>query len=341
MEYRSLGPSGLKVSSLCLGTMTFGEADENSFMHNVGCTEATSFSIMNRALDAGINFFDTADVYGQDGLTERVIGKWFKKDQKRNDVILATKCRFRMSQGPNGTGASRYRIMRTVEDSLRRLQTDRIDLYQIHMQDLDSPEEETLRALDDLVHQGKVLYIGCSNYTAYRLVESLFLSRAHSLHRYVSLQAQYNLVERGLEREHIPACEKFGLSLLPWSPLAGGFLSGKYKKDQARPKGSRLEQWGDRIIKMDTERNWRIMAALREVAHRIDASPAQVALSWLLQKPTVTSVIFGARTPAQLDDNLKAAELALDSEAHDKLDAASAFEVGYPYSFMKGIQGRW
>ena len=208
MQYRKLGRSGLEVSTLCLGTMTFGEADEKSFMHRVGCDEETAFAIMNRALDAGINFLDTADVYGQDGLTERVIGRWFARDGRRDEVVLATKFRFRMSDGPNGTGASRYRIVKMVENSLRRLGTDRIDLYQIHMQDLDTPEEETLRALDDLVRQGKVLYLGCSNYAAYRLVESLLLAEREHLHRFVSHQAQYSLVVRELEREHLPACER-------------------------------------------------------------------------------------------------------------------------------------
>ncbi len=341
MEYRNLGPSGLKVSTLCLGTMTFGEANENSFMHKVGCDEETSFQIMNKALDAGINFFDTADVYGQDGLTERVIGNWFEKDQRRDEVVLATKFRFTMGKGPNNSGASRYRIVKTVEDSLRRLKTDRIDLYQIHMQDITTPEEETLRALDDLIRQGKVLYIGASNYAAYRLVESLMTSSQSNLHRFVSLQAQYSLVVRDLEREHVPACTRHGLSILPWSPLAGGFLSGKYQKEQAPPEGSRLEKWKERFAGFDKSRNWRIMEAVNQVAKAVDASPAQVSLAWLLQKPTVASVIFGARSMAQLDDNLKAAELSLDAEHMSALDEASAFELGYPYDFMRRIQGRW
>ena len=275
--------------------MTFGEADDKSFMHQVGCDEATSFAIMNRALEAGINFFDTADVYGQDGLTEKVIGRWFAKEQRRDQVVLATKFRFRMKDGANGTGASRYRIMKTVEDSLRRLQTDRIDLYQIHMQDLTTPEEETLRALDDLVHQGKVLYLGCSNYAAYRMVESLFISERERLHRFVALQAQYSLVVRDLEREHVPACQKFGLSLLPWSPLAGGFLSGKYQKGQTPPEGARLDKWKDRFQRYDQPRNWKILDALLAVSKQLEATPSQVALAWLLHKPTVASVIFGAR----------------------------------------------
>ena len=210
MQYRQLGKSGVKVSSLCLGAMTFGEANAESFMHQVGCDEAVSFDILNAAVAAGINFIDTADVYGQEGLSERIIGRWFSKCHKRNDVVLATKFRFSMGSGPNASGASRYRIIRCVEDSLRRLQTDRIDLYQIHMQDIDTPEEETMRALDDLVRSGKVLYVGASNYAAYRLADSAWISRAHHLHHFVTLQAQYSLVVRELEREHIPACERFG-----------------------------------------------------------------------------------------------------------------------------------
>lgn len=227
MEYRSLGNSGLKVPVLCLGAMTFGEADEKSFMHKIGADEKTSFDIMSRALERGVSFIDTADVYGQDGLSERVVGKWMKQNATRDRVVLATKFRFRMGDGPNGTGASRYRIMRTVEESLRRLQTDRIDLYQIHMQDIETPEEETLRALDDLVRAGKVLYLGASNYAAYRLTDSMWIAKTEHLSRFVSLQMQYSLVVRDLEREHVPVCKQFGLGILPWSPLAGGFLSGQ------------------------------------------------------------------------------------------------------------------
>jgi len=341
MEYRRLGESGLKVSTLCLGTMTFGEADQSSFMHQVGCDEPTSFEIMDRALDAGINFFDTADVYGQDGLTEQVIGRWFEARGRRDEVVLASKFRFRMGEGPNGTGASRYRIVKTVEDSLRRLKTDHIDLYQIHMQDLDTPEEETLRALDDLVRAGKVLYIGASNYAAYRLVESQWISRTQHLERFVSLQAQYSLLVRELEREHVQACERYGMGMLPWSPLAGGFLSGKYKRDQAPPAGARLDKWEARREAYDTPKNWAILEALEAVAQELEASPAQVALAWLLRKPTVTSVIFGARTVAQLEDNLAAAALELPDAALARLDEVSALDSVYPYSMMERIQGSW
>jgi aryl-alcohol dehydrogenase-like predicted oxidoreductase len=194
MEYRNLGASGVKVSTLCLGAMTFGEADDRSMMHAVSADEATAHAILSRALEAGINFIDTADVYGQDGLSERVVGRWLAASRARDRVVLATKFRFRMVEGPNGTGASRLRIVRAVEESLRRLGTDRIDLYQVHMQDLDTPEEETVRALDDLVRAGKVLYLGASNYTAYRLVDSLWLARSSGRERYVALQAQYSLI---------------------------------------------------------------------------------------------------------------------------------------------------
>ena len=256
--------------------------------------------------------------------------------------MLATKFRFSMGEGPNGTGASRYRIVRTVEDSLRRLKTDRIDLYQIHMQDIDTPEEETLRALDDLVRAGKVLYLGCSNYAAYRLTDSQWISKTLGLQRFVALQTQYSLVVRDLEREHVPLCKKFGLGILPWSPLAAGFLSGKYKKDAPPPAGARLEKRKERLAGYDTPRNWRTLDGARRRSPRsVGTTVTAVALRWLLQKPAVTSVIFGARTLAQLDDNLKAAELKLSPEAMKRLDDASAFELGYPYDFMKRIQGRW
>src|SRR6185503_14462734 len=287
MKHKNLGASGVKVSTLCLGAMTFGEADEKSFMHKVGSDEATAHGVLDRALAAGINFIDTADVYGQDGLSERVLGNWIEARGNRNKIVLATKFRFTMGDGPNRSGASRYRIVRCCEESLRRLKTDRIDLYQIHMQDITVPEEETLRALDDLVRAGKVLYLGCSNYAAYRLTDSLWLSKSLGLERFVALQAQYSLVVRELEREHVPLCEKFGLGILPWSPLAGGFLSGKYKKDAPIPPGSRLEKFKDTFMRVDSPRNWKILEALEGVAREVGTSLTAVALRWLIQKPAV------------------------------------------------------
>jgi aryl-alcohol dehydrogenase-like predicted oxidoreductase len=341
MEYRNLGTSGLKVPVLCLGAMTFGEADEKSFMHDVGADEKTSFAIMSRALERGVNFIDTADVYGQDGLSERVVGAWMTDAKSRDRIVLATKFRFRMGEGPNSTGASRYRIVRTVEDSLRRLKTDRIDLYQIHMQDIDTPEEETLRALDDLVHAGKVLYLGASNYAAYRLTDSQWISKTEHLHRFVALQMQYSLMVRDLEREHVPLCSKHGLGILPWSPLAAGFLSGKYAKDQPPPAGVRLEKWKERFADYDTDRGWRTVDTLKAMAKEKSTTPSAIALAWLLAKPAVTSVIFGARSVQQLDDNLKAADVKLTAEDVKRLDDASGTKLPYPYDFLAQIQKRW
>jgi len=246
-----------------------------------------------------------------------------------------------MGDGPNKSGASRYRIVRCVEHSLKRLRTDRIDLYQIHMQDLDTPEEELLRALDDLVTQGKVLYTGCSNYAAYRLMDSLWLSRTKDFASFVTLQAQYSLVTRDLEREHVPLCQAQSLGILPWSPLASGFLTGKYRKNQPPPAGTRLEQWKERRAGFDNERNWRILDAVLAVAAELAASPASVSLAWVMKQPQVSSTIFGARTVAQLEENVKACEVSLSDEQLKRLDEASAFELGYPYGFMKSAQGRW
>ena len=341
MKYRNLGAAGVKVSSLCLGGMTFGEADEKSFMHKVGSDEATAHAVLDRALAAGINFIDTADVYGQDGLSERVLGNWLTARGTRDKIVLATKFRFTMGEGANRSGASRYRIIKCCDDSLRRLKTDRIDLYQIHMQDITVPEEETLRALDDLVSAGKVQYIGCSNYAAYRLMNSLWLSRTNSWTKFVTLQAQYSLVVRDLEREHVPLCRTEGLGILPWSPLAGGFLTGKFERGKPQPTDARLGAKPERFARYDTERNWKIIDAVRAGAAEVGSTPAAVSLAWLLAKPQVTSVIFGARTVAQLEQNLAGAELELAARHVEMLDQASAFELGYPYEFIKNTQAAW
>jgi aryl-alcohol dehydrogenase-like predicted oxidoreductase len=341
MQYRNLGAAGVKVSSLCLGAMTFGEADEKSFMHKVGMDEATAHAVLDRALAAGINFVDTADVYGQDGLSERVLGNWLSSRGVRDKLVLATKFRFTMGDGPNRSGASRYRIVKCCEDSLRRLKTDRIDLYQIHMQDITVPEEETLRALDDLISAGKVLYTGCSNYAAYRLMHSLWLAKTNSWAKYVTLQAQYSLIVRDLEREHVPLCRENGLGILPWSPLAGGFLTGKFERGKPPAASARLGAKPERFTRYDTERNWKIMEAVRAVASEVGATPAAVSIAWLLAKPQVTSVIFGARSIEQLDANLAAAELTLPAKHVEALDKASTFELGYPYEFIKNTQATW
>jgi aryl-alcohol dehydrogenase-like predicted oxidoreductase len=341
MKHKNLGASGVRVSSLCLGAMTFGEADEKSFMHKAGSDEATTFAVLDRALAAGINFVDTADVYGQDGLSERVLGGWLHDRKTRDKIVLATKFRFTMGEGPNRSGASRYRIVKCCEDSLRRLQTDRIDLYQIHMQDITVREEETLRALDDLVRAGKVLYVGCSNYAAYRLMNSLHLARNNHWSPFITLQAQYSLLVRDIEREHVPLCRAEGLGILPWSPLANGFLTGKFERGKPPQSGTRLGDKAERFARYDLERNWKILDAVRAVAAEVGSTPNAVSLAWLIAKPQVSSVIFGARTVAQLDENLAAAALELTPGQVAALDQASAFELGYPYSFIQATQSTW
>jgi len=340
VKYRNLGSAGVKVSSLCLGAMTFGEPDDKSFMHKVGSDEATAHAVLDRAIAAGINFVDTADIYGQDGLSERVLGNWLAARGARDKIVLATKFRFTMGDGPNRSGASRYRIMKCVDDSLRRLRTDRIDLYQIHMQDITVTEDETLRALDDLVRAGKVLYVGCSNYAAYRLMRSLWLSRTHHWSSFVTLQAQYSLLVRDLEREHVPLCRDEGIGILPWSPLAGGFLTGKVLRGKLPEAGTRLGE-KERFPRYDVERNWNILDAVRSIARETGASPSAVSIAWLLSRPQVTSVIFGARTVEQLDANLAAAELTLAPGHIAVLDQVSALDLGYPYSFIQSSQSSW
>ncbi|OGT81975.1 MAG: oxidoreductase [Gammaproteobacteria bacterium RIFCSPLOWO2_02_FULL_61_13] len=341
MQYRTLGASGARVSEICLGAMTFGEADEKSFMHKIGASEEEAHHMMSHALEAGVNFWDTANVYGQDGLSERVIGSWFKKSGRRHDVVLATKCRFGMGPGPNDRGATRLHIKRAVDESLKRLGTDCIDLFQIHMQDIKTPEEEVVRALDELTQAGKIHYSGASNYAAYRLVEHLWAADRARLNRYVTLQAQYNLLERGLELEHVPACKRWGLGLLPWSPLAGGFLTGKYQRDKSMPGGTRYEKMKDRFESRSTDRNWAIVDTVVAVAKELNATPTQVSLAWLLRKPAVTSVIIGARSVVQLEDSLKAVDLVLPDAAMERLDKVSAPQLFYPYDFMKNIDGGW
>jgi len=332
----------VKVSTLCLGAMTFGEADANSFMHGIGCDEKTSFAIMDRSLDAGINFFDVADVYGQDGLSERVIGNWFESTKKRDQIVLATKFRFMMGTGPNKSGAARYRIVRCVEESLRRLKTDRIELYQIHAQDLAVREEETLRALDDLVRQGKVLHVGASNYTATRLMDALWTSETRGLEKFCTLQALYNLFHRNLERELVPTCARWEMGVIAYSPLAGGFLSGKYRRGADRPTGTRLEKFKERFAQMDNDRGWSIVEEVAKVAEETSSPPSAVALAWLLRQRCVTSLIFGARTVAQLEDNLKAADVKLGDEQVARLEKVSAMDWGYPYDFLGRMAGgRW
>ena len=329
VEYRRLGETGLMVSELCLGCMTFGrEADEED-----------SKKLVARFLQAGGNFIDTADVYTR-GVSEEITGRAIKS--VRDDVVLATKVRFPMGEGPNDVGLSRKHINQGCEDSLRRLGTDYIDLYQVHCWDAATPLEETLDALADLVHAGKVRYIGVSNFTAWQIVKSVGLSDSLGLERFVCLQPQYSLIERNVEYEILPACLEEGLGVIPWSPLGGGFLSGKYRRDERPPEDSRIagaeeaqeEHWDRRA----TERNWNVLDVVGEIAESTGKSYAQISLNWLLRQPAVTAPIIGARTMEQLDDNLGAAGWELDEDQVRRLSEAGALEDTYPHRFIRNAQ---
>jgi len=329
MEYRRLGGTGLMVSELCLGCMTFGrETDEEGAKEIVG-----------RFLEAGGNFIDTADVYSK-GVSEEITGRAIR--EVRDDVILATKVRFPMGDGPNDVGLSRKHVTQGCEDSLRRLGTDYIDLYQVHCWDAATPLEETLSALTDLVRGGKVRYIGVSNFTAWQIMKSVGVSEINGLERFACLQPQYSLVERNVEYEVLPTCEEEGLGVIPWSPLGGGFLSGKYRRDERPPEDSRIagaeepmEEYWDRRA---TERNWAAVDVVGEIAEATGKSYAQVSLNWLLRQPAVTAPIIGVRTMKQLEDNLGAAGWKLDDDQVRRLSEASAPEDTYPHRFIRNAQ---
>lgn len=319
MNYRRLGRTGLKVSELCLGTMQFGWTAD----------EATSFAIMDAFVEAGGNFIDTADIYSRwaegnpGGVSEQIIGRWMKARRNRGAIVLATKARGRMWDGPNGEGLSRLHLIRACEDSLRRLGTDYIDLYQTHFFDPDTPIDETLRALDDLVHAGKIRYIGASNYPAWRLTKALWVSDKLGLTRYDSLQPHYNLAHRAeFERELKPLCEEEGIGVIPYSPLAGGFLTGKYRRDSI-PASVRAEGIQRRYF---NERGFRIIDKLDEIARLRGLTIVQVALAWLLTQPVITAPIIGANSVAQLGESLAAAGVRLSAEEMDALNQASAWE---------------
>jgi len=342
IKYGPLGGSPLQVSNICLGTMTFGEAAAGQFMHGVGAPEKTAFEIMDRAYEKGVNFWDTANVYGEEGLSERIIGKWFEKNKsKRAKIILATKFRFTMGSGPDDKGASRSAILKAIDGSLKRLQTDCIDLYQIHMQDMKVPEEETLETLNELIQAGKVKEIGCSNYAGYRLMHSLAIAKNKKLNPFISLQAQYSLTCRTTELELTPILRDNPIDMIAWSPLMGGFLSGKYKKEDKKPKQSRLSSWGSKFLPWDQEKNWQILDALKEVAAQQNKSCAEIALAWCLTRPFMRSVIIGARTVAQFEENIKAAEVTLSDDQIKKLNKVSELDLFYPYEFIKNVNGKW
>lgn len=321
MKYKSLGHTGLKVSELCLGTMQFGWTAD----------ESTSLKVLSAAYEAGINFIDTADVYSRwvegnpGGVAEGIIGKWMKQDRiPREQVVLATKARGKTGQGPNDEGLSRVHILYAVEASLRRLGVDYIDLYQAHSYDEKTPIEETLRAFDDLVHQGKVRYIGCSNYPAWRLTEALWTAKLHRLASFDSLQPHYSLAHRSeFERELAEVCHMYGLGVIPYSPLAGGFLSNKYKRNQQEPESARLGGIKRRYF---NEKGWEIHDAVMEMARGKGKSISQISLAWLLNNPLITSPIIGPRSLEQLEDNLGSVDVQLTTEEMTQLNIVSSWQ---------------
>lgn len=334
MKFKQLGRSGLIVSELCLGTMIFGETGKR------GTDEATAVRMIHQFLDAGGNFVDTANVYAN-GRSEEIVGKALQ--EKRENVILATKVRFPMSGDPNDVGLSRQHILAGCEASLRRLNTDHIDLLYAHMWDPLTPIEETMRAFDDLVTAGKVRYIGVSNFKAWQVMKALGIAEAHGWARFVAAQYQHSLIVRDIEREFSSLFASEGIGSVPWGPLGGGFLSGKYRRGE-RPQQGRIavmeehteEAWHRRA----TERNWRIIDTVGEIAENQGKTYVQVALAWLCAQPTVVSPIIGVRTPEQLTDNLGAVGWGLNSEELDRLNEASTIDSGYPYRMMQAYGAR-
>ena len=301
MEYRPLGRTGVMVSSLCLGAMNFG---------GVTNTE-DSVAMINRALDAGINFIDTANVYNG-GESERVVGLALQQNRKREQIVLATKVYGVMGEGLNERGASRYHIIKSAEDSLRRLQTDHIDLYQLHRPGLTIPQDETLRAFDDLVRAGKVRYVGCSTHPAWVVMEALATSERYNLTRYISEQPPYNLLDRRIENELVPLCQKYGLAILPWSPLAGGILAGRYNTKDAYPEGSRAARSGSMFQERITQGALDVAEKVSTMAQERALTMSQLALLWCKDQPGITSPIIGPRTMEHLDDALAIADKTLE-----------------------------
>jgi aryl-alcohol dehydrogenase-like predicted oxidoreductase len=325
MEYRQLGRSGLRVSTLTLGTMTFGGQGDFAKVGDTGVQGARRH--VDMALDAGVNLIDTADVYSF-GVSEEIIGEVL--EGRRDKVLLATKARMVMSDDPNDGGLSRHHLIESVEKSLRRLRTDHIDLYQVHEWDGHTPLEETLDTLDTLVRSGKVRYVGCSNYAGWQMMKALGISDRLGYQRFVSQQIHYTLQAREAEFELVPAGLDQGVGILVWSPLAGGFLSGKYRRGVPHPEGRQLSGWGEPPI-YDEDALYDIVDVIVEIAEAHGVSPAQVAIAWLLGRPGVTSVIVGARTADQLADNLAAAELELSAQERARLDEVSAPPLQYPH----------
>jgi aryl-alcohol dehydrogenase-like predicted oxidoreductase len=327
MQYKTLGDTGLLVSTLCFGTMTF-HGGSGLFRAIGTVNQAEADELVKASIDGGINFFDTADVYSE-GESEKSLGQSLKNlNIPRTQVVVATKAFGRTGQGRNDVGASRGHIMDAVEASLRRLQIDHIDLYQIHGNDSVTPIEETLRALDTLVTSGKVRYIGVSNWLSWKIAKALAISEFRNLARFDTLQAYYSIAGRDLERDIVPLLEAEKTGLLVWSPLAGGLLSGKFTRENQKPEGSRRSEFDFPIV--DKERTWRILDVMAPIAKAHNCSPARISLAWLLAKPVVTSIIIGAKRLDQLNDNLAAVDLKLTADELKQLDEVSALPPEYP-----------
>lgn len=328
MRIRTLGKSGLRISEICLGAMTFGTA-------GWGCEEPAALDLIGRYLAAGGNFIDTADIYSG-GRSEEICGRAIAG--KRSEIVLATKCTIPVGRDPNARGSSRKHIREACEASLRRLKTDYVDLYQVHCEDYATPLEETCLALDDLVRAGKVLYLGCSNYRAFRIARAVEWCAARDLNRFISFQPQYNLLVRSIEREHFAACEELGVGVITWSPLAAGMLTGKIRRDH-RPAETRL---GSREMPhyrhYFTDRAFEIVDVLVASSRELGCTPAALALAWQLAKHEVSSVIIGVRNEEQLAGNLAALEVTLTPEVTARLDQAGAVDVEYPNDFIEWLQ---
>ena len=334
MEYKNFGRTGVKVSPICLGCMMFGWRT----------SEQDSIRIIDKAITDGINFLDTANVYGR-GSSEEIVGKSLKHSGKRNQIFLATKVHHRMDDNDvNAFGNSRRHIISECEASLKRLQTDYIDLYQIHRPQSDIPIDETLRALDDLVKSGKVRYIGTSTFASWQIVESLWVSKELSLNRFVSEQPPYHLLDRRAERELFAVAENYGLAIIPWSPLAGGFLSGKYKRGEERPENSRLtekNEWKDHHF---SDAAFNVLDVLKEIANEKNVTLSQLALAWTMRKEVVTSTIIGPRTMDQYADNIKALNVTIsveDSQRFDKVSLPGRTILSYYEADYNPYQFRW
>lgn len=334
MNYRPLGRSGLLVSELCLGAMSFGKQGYWEVVGALG--DELARRLVDIALDAGVNFFDTADVYSY-GESEEILGRALK--ERRHDAVIATKVRGRMSAGINDVGLSRHHIIKSCEASLRRLGTDYLDLYIVHSFDFLTPLEETLSTLDDLVRQGKVRYLGCSNFAAWQLMKALALSEKHHWEKFVSLQALYSLVARDVETELVPLCQDQGLGLTPWSPLAGGFLTGKFRRGEKGPADARRSKEQHNFIRVDEDKGFLILDLVQRIATARGATVAQVALNYLLRKPAVSSVLVGATKPEQLQDNLNTVTWSLDEAELKALDEISQPVRPYPHWMLDVTRG--